>query len=113
LDGRRATFPTMPCDRRFWRVGGLTMRQLLTSGLLWFSAIGCGLLAGAYFAFSTFVMTSLARWGQPGAVAMLAGGVLYVLGMFIVTMVFNVRSTTRSRRSIRQAPKGHRFGRAI
>ena len=86
-----------------------------------------------YFAFSTFVMTSLARlgsaagiatmnainveivkslfmplllfttltsaalavmaifrWGQPGAVAMLAGGVLYVLGMFVVTMVFNV-----------------------
>ena len=109
------------------------MRQLLTPGLLWFSAIGCGLIAGIYFAFSTFVMTSLARlgpaagiaamnainveivkslfmplflfttltsaalaiiaifrWGQPRAVAMLAGGVLYVLGMFVVTMVFNV-----------------------
>jgi uncharacterized membrane protein len=109
------------------------MRQLLTSGLLWFSAIGCGLLAGLYFAFSAFVMTALGRidqaagisamnainveivrslfmpfflgttlsgallaglavlhWDEPGATAMLAGGVLYVAGMFVVTMVFNV-----------------------
>jgi uncharacterized membrane protein len=109
------------------------MRQLLTSGLLWFSAIGCGLLGGLYFAFSTFMMTALGRidqaagisamnainveivrslfmpfflgttlssaalaplaivrWGEAGAMAMLVGGVLYVLGMFVVTMVFNV-----------------------
>jgi uncharacterized membrane protein len=109
------------------------MRQLLTSGLLWFSAVGCGVLARVYFAFSTFVMASLARiapaagaaamnainveivrslfmplflgttltgaalavlaffrWGEPGAIAMLAGGGIYVLGMFIVTMIFNV-----------------------
>jgi uncharacterized membrane protein len=109
------------------------MRQLLTAGLLWFSAIGCGLLAGLYFAFSAFVMTAFARigqaqgiavmnsinveivrslfmqlflgttltstalavlalfhWGEPGAMAMLAGGVIYGAGMFVVTMVFNV-----------------------
>ncbi len=109
------------------------MRQILTPGLLWFSAIGCGFLAGLYFAFSTFVMTAFARigqaagiaamnsinveivrslfmplflgttltstalavlaffhWGEPGAMAMLAGGVIYGAGMFIVTMVFNV-----------------------
>ena len=109
------------------------MRQLLTSGLLWFSAIGCGLMAGVYFAFSAFVMTSLARiapasgiaamnsinveivrslfmpfflgttltaailaglaisgWGEPRSIVTLAGGVMYVLGMFIVTMIFNV-----------------------
>jgi uncharacterized membrane protein len=30
------------------------------------------------------------RWGEAGATAMLAGGVIYVLGMFIVTMIFNV-----------------------
>ena len=92
------------------------MRQLLTPGLLWFSAIGCGLIAGIYFAFSTFVMTSLARLGSAAGIATmnainveivkslfmplflfttltsaaLAGGVLYVLGMFVVTMVFNV-----------------------
>jgi uncharacterized membrane protein len=109
------------------------MRQVLTTGLLWFSAIGCGLMAGVYFAFSTFIMTALARLDQaasiaamnainvdivrslfmplflgttvagaamvvtgvlrvsePGAVSMIAGGVLYVVGMFVVTMVFNV-----------------------
>ena len=107
--------------------------QLFISGLLWFSAIGCGLLAGLYFSFSTFIMTALGRigqtagitamnainvsivqslfmpfflgttatsaalavialfrWGEPGAMAMVAGGVLYVLGMFVVTMIFNV-----------------------
>jgi uncharacterized membrane protein len=108
------------------------MRHLVTA-LLWFSAIGCGLLAGLYFAFSTFIMTalgridqaagisamnsinvvivqsvflpvfmastltslllavlSLFRWDEPGALLMIAGGLLYVVGMFIVTMVFNV-----------------------
>jgi uncharacterized membrane protein len=109
------------------------MRQLVTAGLLWCSAIGCGVIAGVYFAFSTFIMTALAHTGpgpgiaamnainveivkslfmplflvttltsaalaviacirlsEPGAPAMLAGGVLYVLGMFIATSVFNV-----------------------
>ena len=105
----------------------------LVTGLLWFSAIGCGLLAGLYFAFSTFIMTALGRidqgagiaamnsinkvivrspflpvflgstatcllltvlalfrWNEPGALAMITGGLLYVIGMFVVTMVFNV-----------------------
>ena len=103
------------------------------TALLWFSAVGCGVMAGVYFAFSGFVMTALSRigqasgvaamnsintvilrslfmplffgktlaalilavaaltaWGPPGALAMLAGGVLYVLGMFVVTMLRNV-----------------------
>src|SRR4029450_1066369 len=105
------------------------MRALVT-GLLWFSAIGCGVMAGLYFAFSTFIMTALGRidtaagisamnainavivqslfmpvflgttvtglvlavmgalrWSEPGAIAMLAGGLVYVIGMFVVTMV--------------------------
>lgn len=109
------------------------MLQLLTTSLLWFSAVGCGLLAGVYFAFSAFIMTSLARiapaagiaamnsingeivrslfmpafvgttltaavlvglaifrWSEPGSLAILVGGVLYVVGMFAVTVVFNV-----------------------
>jgi uncharacterized membrane protein len=32
-----------------------------TTALLWFNAIGCGLLAGLFFAFSTFIMAALAR----------------------------------------------------
>lgn len=109
------------------------MTQAISMGLLWFSAIGCCLLGGLYFAFSTFIMTALsridqasgiaamnsinlvivrslfipffigttlaslalallglARLGQPGAIAMLAGGTIYVVGMFGVTMGFNV-----------------------
>ena len=109
------------------------MRQVLTSGLLWFSALGCGLMAGVYFAFSTFIMTALGRldqaagigamnainvdivrslfmplflgttvagaalvvmgalrFGEPGAVGMIAGGGLYVIGMFVVTVALNV-----------------------
>ena len=105
----------------------------LVTGLLWFSAVGCGLLAGLYFAFSAFIMTALGRidqaagisamnaingvivqslflpifmgstltslalaalallrWDEPGAAMWLAGGVLYGVGMFAVTMVFNV-----------------------
>jgi uncharacterized membrane protein len=109
------------------------MWQFLTTGLLWFSAIGCGLMAGLYFAFSTFIMTALGRIDQasgiaamnainvdivgslfmpfflgttvssaalvvmgllrmsePGAAVMIAGAGLYVIGMFLVTMIFNV-----------------------
>jgi uncharacterized membrane protein len=105
----------------------------LVSVLLWFSAVGCGVMAGVYFTFSTFVMTALGRidqasgvtamnainidilkslfmplffatsltslalgcsaivnWGHAGVIAMLAGGMLYVIGMFVVTIVFNV-----------------------
>jgi len=109
------------------------MRSAWITALLWFSAVGCGVMAGVYFAFSGFIMTALSRidqasgvaamssintvilrslfmplffgttlaalilavaaltgWGTPGPLAMLAGGVLYVLGMFVVTMLFNV-----------------------
>ena len=109
------------------------MLQAVITGLLWFAAIGCGLLAGLYFAFSTFIMTAFGRigqvsgitamnainivivqslfmplffgttlaslllaiaavfrWDEPGAAAMLVGGALYVIGMFVCTIVFNV-----------------------
>jgi uncharacterized membrane protein len=111
----------------------MTMLQAVLTGLLWFSAIGCGLLAGLYFAFSSLIMTALGRigqapgimamnaintvivrslfmplflgttlaslllavaavfcWGEPGAAAMLAGGALYVIGMFVCTAVIHV-----------------------
>ena len=29
--------------------------------LVWFGALGCGIMAGIYFAFSTFIMSSLAK----------------------------------------------------
>ncbi len=109
------------------------MSPLVITGLLWFSAVGCGLLGGLYFAFSAFIMSALARiepahgvvamnsinvtivrtlflpfflgttltslalvviglvqWEQAGSTAMIVGGAVYFLGMFVVTMVFNV-----------------------
>lgn len=107
--------------------------QTLVTGLLWFSTIACGLMAGLYFAFSAFIMGALGRidqaagiaamnainkvivqslflpvfmgstlaclvlavlapfrWNEPGAAMWLIGGVIYVFGMFVVTMLFNV-----------------------
>ncbi|MBW4617837.1 MAG: DUF1772 domain-containing protein [Cyanosarcina radialis HA8281-LM2] len=97
------------------------------------TALGCGLIAGVFFAFSTFVINALARlqpsegiaamqsinitvinpwfmsaflgtaaaciflaifsllkWSQPGAVYLLVGSLLYLVGTFGVTMGFNV-----------------------
>lgn len=98
-----------------------------------FSAIGCGLIAGVFFAFSTFVMNALSRlqpkegiaamqsinitainplfmialfgtgatclflavfsllkWHQPSAIYLLVGGLLYLIGVVLVTITFNV-----------------------
>jgi len=108
------------------------MPDALVTGLLWFSAIGCGLLGGLYFAFSAFIMTALRdsgmagvtamnainrailrsafmplfvgttlacgalavvglmNLGDPRAVYLIAGGLLYITGMFLVTMFINV-----------------------
>ncbi len=109
------------------------MTKTIINGMLWFSAIGCGLIAGVYFAFSAFIMTSLGRidqsvgatamnainvgilkssfmpiflgttlagailavmalmrLGEAGSFLTLAGGIIYVFGMFGVTMILNV-----------------------
>jgi uncharacterized membrane protein len=98
-----------------------------------FGALGCGLMAGLFFAFSVSVMKALARlpsaeaiaamqsinvaiinpvflaaffgtaaacvlimiasllrWHDPGAVYLLIGGALYLVGTVLVTLVFNV-----------------------
>jgi uncharacterized membrane protein len=36
------------------------------------------------------ILTSLLRWNEPGAAWLIAGGALYILGTFLVTMIFNV-----------------------
>ena len=109
------------------------MRSSATLILLWLAAIGCGLMGGVYFAFSTFVMRAFATldagqataamnainvailrspfmplfwlttlaalalallelpaWQSPPARIAIASGVVYVLGMFVCTVVFNV-----------------------
>ena len=97
------------------------------------SALGCGLIAGVFFAFSAFVMRALARlepaqgiaamqsinrtvinplflaaflgtavvcvllavssplrWHQPGGAYLFVGSLFYLVGTFLVTIVFNV-----------------------
>jgi len=114
------------------------MIDMLVCALLWVGAIGCGLMAGVYFAFSVFIMRAFAsldpatgiaamnainrdilrslfmplffgttlaaialivlailQFGRPAAPAMLAGGALYVIGMFLVTMLANVPLNNR------------------
>ena len=109
-----------------------TLDQVLVASAF-AGAVGSGLIAGAFYAFSTFVMKALARlpahegvaamqsinvvvinplflgvflgtaavcafaavgawarWERPGAGCLLAGAVLYFVGTFLVTVVFNV-----------------------
>jgi len=109
------------------------MNDILLFAITLLTALGCGLVAGVFFAFSTFVMKALARlapaqgiaamqtinvtvinpsfmgalfgtaaacvllaltslrsWHGPGAVYLLAGSLLYLVGTVLVTIVFNV-----------------------
>ena len=111
----------------------MTIIDPLFFALKVFAALGCGLVAGVFFAFSTFVMLALARlqppqgiaamqsinitainplfmttifgtaaaciylaissllkWHQPGAVYLLVGSLLYLVGTVGVTIAFNV-----------------------
>lgn len=108
------------------------MFGITLSSLTFVSALGCGLIGGVFFAFSTFVMrglnqlpapqgiaamqsinitvinawfmvpffgtavacialivAGLRRWGEPGALLLLLGGALYLVGM-VVTIACNV-----------------------
>jgi uncharacterized membrane protein len=109
------------------------MPDQLLPALKLIAALGCGLIGGVFFAFSTFVMRALARlpanegiaamqsinivvinplflsvfmgtaavcvvliissllrWHDSGSVYLIVGGALYVIGTFLVTMIFNV-----------------------
>src|SRR4051794_22703540 len=111
----------------------MTTVDRLLFALKLFSALGCGLIAGVFFTFSSFVMNALARlqptqgiaamqsinivvinplfmvvfsgtavtclalvvfslfrWTQPDAAWLLAGSLLYLVGTFLVTIIFNV-----------------------
>ena len=57
----------------------------VVAGLLWFSAVGCGLLGGLYFAFSALIMTSLGRIDRAAGIAAVylnaGSSLLYFTGM--------------------------------
>jgi uncharacterized membrane protein len=48
------------------------------------------LFFGTTTAGAALTVLAVMRWGKPGATLMLAGGAIYVIGMFLVTVVFNV-----------------------
>ena len=101
--------------------------------LTFIAVLGCGLIAGIFYAFSTFIMQALAKmnppkgieamqninvtvltpwflgvfmgtaviclvlavstywtWGQPGTYFLLTGSLLYFIGTFLFTVIFNV-----------------------
>jgi uncharacterized membrane protein len=109
------------------------MKSTATLILLWLAAVGCGLMGGIYFAFSTFIMRAFATlepaqataamnainvvilrspfmplfwlttiaalalvllelpaWQSMTGRLAIASGVVYLLGMFVCTVVFNV-----------------------
>ena len=59
----------------------------MTTTLTFISAIGCGLVGGVFFAFSTFVMQGLGRLPAPqGAAAMQAINVTAVTPVFMAAL---------------------------
>jgi uncharacterized membrane protein len=57
-------------------------------GLVLFSALGCGLIAGVFFAFSTFVMKALARLPAPqGITAMQSINVAVITPSFMAAFL--------------------------
>ncbi|WP_265518674.1 DUF1772 domain-containing protein [Nitratireductor luteus] len=63
------------------------MQTVITS-LLWFVAIGCGLIAGLYFAFSTFIMTALGRMEAAQGVAAMNSINSTIVGSLFMPLFF-------------------------
>jgi len=113
-------------------VDSMISSEEMVSGIRLIAALGCGLIAGVFFAFSTFVMKALARlpaeqgisamqsinifavkswflvaflgtavacgfaivfsflrWSEASSL-LLEGGAIFLIGCFLVTIVFNV-----------------------
>ena len=49
-----------------------------------------GIFLATPAACALLILTSLWRWSEPGAAWLIAGGTLYILGTFLVTMIVNV-----------------------
>lgn len=122
----------------------------LILGITFAAAIGCGIIGGAFFAFSSFIMRSLARipapegiramqsinivvinpWfmipffgtallsialavlavmglAEPEAIYLLAGSVLYLLGVIVVTIAGNVPLNNELAAANAESADGH------
>ena len=60
------------------------------------------------------IIAALVQWNDPGAAHVLAGGLFYLIGAFVVTMIFNVPAQQwRWRPSSPPARKARCCGRAL
>lgn len=64
------------------------------------------LFVGSSLSSLALAVIGLLRWGAPGASAALAGGLIYFIGMFVVTMVCNVPRNNALARSDPASPTG-------
>ena len=67
---------------------GIAAMQSINVAIInpWFGTVFFGTAAACVLA----VISSLLRWHDPGAVYLLVGGALYLVGSLLVTLVFNV-----------------------
>lgn len=70
------------------RADGVAAMQSINRVIL--SSSFMPLFVGSTVLSASLAVWSLFRWGQHGSWAMLAGGMIYVLGMFVCTAAFNV-----------------------
>ena len=64
------------------------MIETFITSTLWFAAIGCALMAGIYFAFSTFVMASFARIETAAGIAAMQSINDVILGSAFMPLFF-------------------------
>ena len=79
------------------------MTNLVVRSLLWFSAISSGLLARVYFAFSTFIMTALARIAQVHGVSAMNSINSTILRLPFMPLFFRHDGSKRGARDHRPA----------
>ena len=60
----------------------------LVTYLLWFEAIGCGIMAGIYFAFSAFIMASLSKIAPHAGIAAMQSINLVIVRTIFLPLFF-------------------------
>ena len=73
---------------RIDRAAGIAAMNAINTTIL--RSLFMPLFLGSSLASLILAGVALLRWSLPGSAAMLVGGTIYVVGMFVVTMVFNV-----------------------
>jgi hypothetical protein len=73
---------------RIEQVRGISAMNSINSTIL--GSIFMPFFYGSTLASLALVIIGLVRRGEPGAMAMLVGGLIYIAGMFLCTMFFNV-----------------------